>query len=147
MSDIEDRNRERRDREIERSGNTKIAARFTTKVVGVSFQSAFPDNILALSDAAQEAHRVGEPLSVVLVRNPANQYDANACEVHVPALGGDWGMIGHLTRPIAARLAPELDAGVRWHAEVEAVLIHPDNPDNPGISITCSRIAGKEEEQ
>ncbi len=145
MSDIEDRNRERRDREIERTGGMKIAGRFSTKVVGVSFIDAFPLNILALSDAAQEAHRVGEPLSVVLVRNPANQYDAAAIQVHIPALGDDWGFIGHLAAPIAARLAPELDDGIRWHAEVEAVLIHPDNPDNPGISITCSRIAGEEE--
>jgi hypothetical protein len=112
---------------------------FAAKVVGVSFVPGFPDNLFALDRVATEAHMKGEPLTVILVRNPANAYDPNAIEVHVPALGERWAMIGHLTRPIVARMAPEIDAGVRWSAQVEQVLMHPDHLDNPGISIRCAR--------
>lgn len=81
-----------------------------------------------------------EPLTAILVRNPDNAYDSNAIEVHVPGLGVEMAMIGHLTRPIAARIAPEMDAGTRWAAAVESVLIDPAHMDNPGISIHCMRV-------
>lgn len=140
-----DQNRERRDAEVARTGNRAMgASSFYTKVVGVSFVPAHPDNLLALNQAQIEAQHSGEPLSVVLVRNPGNAYDSNAIEVHVPALGEEWAMIGHLTRPIAARLAPEMDGGTRWAAAVESVLIHPDHLDNPGISINCARVREEE---
>jgi len=86
-----------------------------------------------------------EPLAVVLVRNPDNEYDANAIEVHIPALG-EMGFIGHLTRPIAARLAPEIDSGTQWAAAVVSVLIDPDHMDRPGISIECVRAPEQEQE-
>jgi hypothetical protein len=117
-----------------------LASPFTVKVVGVSFVPAHPDNLWALDRAQIEADTQGEPLTVILVRNPENAYDSNAIEVHVPALGERWAMIGHLTRPIAARMAPEMDAGVRWAAEVVSVLIDPNHLDNPGVSITCARV-------
>lgn len=140
MSDQAALNAERRDREIERSGARRIGGDFYTKVVGVSFVNAYPDNLYALDQAQHEAQQSGEPLSVILVRNPENQYDSNAIEVHIPALGERWAMIGHLTRPIAARLAPEMDAGTRWAAAVESVLIAEGHLDNPGISIRCARV-------
>jgi hypothetical protein len=129
---------ERRDRELERSAHRRIGSPFSAKVVGVSFVEHYPSNLYALDMEAATTARLGERLAAVLVRNPANEYDPNAIEVHVPALG-DIGMIGHLTRPVAARLAPELDAGVRWLAEVDEVLVDPDHPDRPGISINCKR--------
>lgn len=133
-------NAQRRDAELARSHNARIGSPFATKVVGVSFVPAYPDNLWALDRSQVEAETGGEPLAAILVRNPANEYDSNAIEVHVPALGSDWAMIGHLTRPIAARLAPELDAGVEWQAAVESVLIVPEHLDRPGISIRCERI-------
>ena len=138
-------NAERRDREIERTGGRRMILPFHTKVVGVSFVDSYPDNLYALDMAQREAQRSGEPLTVVLVRNPENRYDANAIEVHVPALGEEWAMMGHLTRPIAARLAPAIDAGDRWQAAVESVLIDPDHPENPGISIYCAPVREEEE--
>lgn len=139
MTDPE-RIRQQREREVERSGGRRLGEMFATKVVGVTFVPAYPDNLWALDRSAVEAERDGEPLTVVLVRNPDNEHDANAIEVHVPALGDEWGMIGHLTRPIAARLAPEIDDGVRWAAQVESVLIDQDHIDRPGISIRCARV-------
>jgi hypothetical protein len=129
---------ERRDREVERTAGRRMPPRFSCKVVGVSFTDHYPNNLYALDQQAIQAHMKGEPLAVVLRRNPANEYDANAIEVHVPALG-DVGMVGHIERPIAARLAPELDAGGQWSATVEDVLINPDHEDRPGISIRLKR--------
>lgn len=136
----EELNRQRRDAEIARPHNRNMAAAFSAKVVGVSFVPAYPDNLYALDRSAIEAEHQGEALTVILKRNPDNAYDPNAIEVHVPALGEEWAMIGHLTRPIAARMAPEMDAGVRWAARVESVLIDPKYLDRPGISIHCARV-------
>jgi hypothetical protein len=129
---------ERRDREVARTAGRTMPSPFAAKVVGVSFVPAYPDNLHELQAVADQARLDGEPLAAVLRRNPKNEYDPNAIEVHVPALG-DRGFIGHLTRPIAARIAPEMDAGTIWQAEVESVLIDPDHMDRPGISINCKR--------
>ena len=139
MSDIEERNAARRDAEIARTAGRKPASEFTSKVVGVSFVPGYPDNLLDLAKADVNAAAVGERLIAILHRNPANEYDPNAIEVHVPALG-DGGFIGHLTRPIVARMAPDMDAGAIWHAEVANVLIDPDHLDRPGIEIHCKRM-------
>lgn len=129
-----------RDREVERTAGRKMVSPFSAKVVGVSFVPGYPDNLHVLSAASDEARRLGEPLPALLRRNPKNPYDANAIEVHVPSMGGSTGFIGHLTRPIAARMAPEIDAGTTWIAEVSDVLIDPDHMDRPGISINCKRM-------
>ena len=129
----------RRDREVARTGGRKMpTTQFAAKVVGVSFVPGYPDNITSLRDLADEAARLGERMTAVLIRNPKNEYDSNAIEVHVPALG-DNGMIGHVERPLAARMAPEIDQGTRFLAEVVNVLINPDHPDRPGISINMKR--------
>lgn len=137
---------EQRDREIERSGSRPMPDHWSAKVVGASFVPAYPDNLHQLDAMQAEAERSGEPLTVAFRRNPDNPYDGYAIEVHVPALGEEMGMIGHLTRPVAARVAPEMDSGVRWSAAIASVLIDPDFPDRPGISISCARQADSEEE-
>ena len=115
-------------------------------MVGVSFVPGYPDNLHNLAAVQERARSAGEPLAVVLVRNPGNEYDANAIEVHVPALGEKWGFIGHLTRPIAARIAPEMDRGVEWGADVVSVLIDPAHMNRPGIEIKCARAPEQKEE-
>jgi hypothetical protein len=45
---------------------------------------------------------------------------------------------------LAARMAPEMDAGVTWDCGVVSVLIDPEYPDRPGITIQCHRV--KEEQ-
>ena len=153
--------KDQRDREVARTAGRKMASPFSAKVVGVSFVEGYPDNLHELNrltnppglkhyqangEAAQdmldsslredvEALMEWTPPKAAFVRNPDNEYDENAIEVHVEGVG----MIGHLTRPIAARLAPELDAGQVWLAQVEEVLIDPDHMDRPGISINCKR--------
>lgn len=117
--------------------------RFRAKVVGVSFcdgskGTPYPDNLYRL-EAAYAEHMLKdtpERVPALLIRNPANEHDANAIEVHVPSVG----MIGHVARDLAARLAPCLDAGERWQAQVGQVLINPDHPDRPGILIDVKKV-------
>lgn len=136
--DKADRIRATRERELAKT-HTTLPPKFTSAVVGVSFTPRYPNNLYELEVAWNEAAVRDEPLAAVLIRNPDNEYDAAAVEVHIPALGAS-GMVGHLTRPIAARLAPELDAGEIWEAHVVQVRIHPDHMDRPGLEIELEHI-------
>ena len=132
-------------------------ARFSVRVVGVSFIDAYPDNLHRLSaahrsrfdvtlrrrsEAVGEALWAGfgpcemEPLPVILQRNPDNEFDSNAVEVVVPTIG----MIGHLPAYMAARVAPWLDAGGRMRAGVGSVLYTPDAPELPGVSLVLETL-------
>lgn len=133
-------------RPLPKSTRARMPARFSAKVVGVTFARGYPVSLTALSDAWQyaelKAAEAGldapEHLAALLVRNPDNDHDPNAVEVHVPAAMTE-SHVGHLPANLAARLAPEMDAGEPWRAEVCGVLVHPDHPDRPGISLTCWR--------
>jgi hypothetical protein len=114
-------------------------APFTVKVVGVTFVPGYPDNLLKLEEMCRGLDLASESLPVVLVRNPLNEHDPNAIEVHMPAMD-QIGMIGHLPAEMAARLAPELDAGVHWLAELFQVLINFSHMDRPGISVRLQRV-------
>lgn len=139
MSDDQgERIRQTRERELNRKSVGVLSSPFDAAVVGVVFVDGYPNNLYQLEALNFEAENVGERLAAVIVRNPDNPFDYNACEVHVPSLGDD-GMIGYLPRPVAARLAAELDAGVEWQGEVAAIRISNDNPANPGITIHLSR--------
>lgn len=116
-----------------------IASYATCPVVGVTFTPHYPDNLHALRVVAEEAETKGEKLPVVLIRNPANEYDSNAIEVHVPALG-DAGFIGHVPRWVAEKYAPEMDAGTKVAGMTEWVRIDPNHPDRPGITIGLQRV-------
>ena len=54
--------------------------------------------------------RPGERLPVVLRRDPANEYDQNAIEIHIP---GEAGHVGFVPAELARLLAPMLDGGER----------------------------------
>jgi single-stranded-DNA-specific exonuclease len=81
------------------------ASGFNTKVVGVSFEGR-QDTVAAL--------RRGE--AVELRRDAANAHDPNAIGVWYGAL-----QIGFLKREIAKRVAPNIDGGERYTAEVTQV--------------------------
>ena len=130
--------RQSRERELTRA-HAPLPSPFTTAVVGVTFTSGYPNNVLSLEEAFLNADVSGEALSCVLIRNPDNPFDSNAIEIHVPALGKDDSMIGHITKSMAARLAPELDAGTRWQGWVSAVKIHPEHLDRPGLEVRLER--------
>jgi hypothetical protein len=114
---------------------------FATRVVGVTFAPGWPDSLYALEAAALKAELGlaggAESIPALLRRNPANEIDPNAIEVHVPSIGH---MIGHLPAQLAARIAPRMDSGRCYDAEVLEVLVHPDAPENPGISVRVSPV-------
>ena len=123
-----------------------VPSPFRTKVVGVSFVPAYPRNLLALNDMAAlrylgdfgDSEHSEEPIPAVLIRNPNNEFDSNAIEVHVPAMGDD-GMIGHVPKSLASRLAPLLDSGEKWLASIYNVDVDPNHPTNPGLSLSVER--------
>lgn len=119
------------------------------RVVGLTFVDGYPDNLYALAAIMEQETAVSvrsadtwadldkptpEGPTVILVRNPANEHDANAIEVHVVALGRN-GMVGHIPAKLAAQLAPKFDAGQVAQGHVTAIAIHPDHLDNPGLEI------------
>lgn len=118
-----------------------VPGEFRIQVVGLTWAPTYPDNIYALNEIAKSDDDTMEPLPVILIRNPANEHDPNAIEVHVPSLG-DQGKIGHVPASVASRLAPCLDNGEVWTSEIFKVAIHPDHPANPGIHILIQRIMG-----
>jgi single-stranded-DNA-specific exonuclease len=81
------------------------ASQFHTKLVGVSFEGR-QDTIAGL--------RVGTEL--VLERQPANEFDANAIAVRYGAL-----QLGFVRKQIAKHLAPLIDSGARYNARVESL--------------------------
>lgn len=116
----------------------RLPARFTTRVKGVTFCDGYPDNMgrLELRVRRHELYG-GEPATIraVLRRNPENEHDTNAIEVHVDEVG----MIGHVERRTAEKLAPSLDAGDEWVTVVSEVLVREEDPSHPGITLTVTR--------
>lgn len=109
-------------------------------IVGLTFVPGYPENVYRLEAIVSAQFLKSdrfEPLPVVLKRNPANEHDPNAVEVHVPAIDS---MVGHVPRHVAARLARVLDEGVRFRAELSDVRLHPEHPENPGLTVTVYRI-------
>lgn len=100
------------------------------KVVGVSFVDSYPANLQCLWRVMQDRYKASSPVHpvrVALVRNPDNEHDPNAVEVHVDRIG----MLGHVPRRVAADLAPCLDSEDDWGGYVDHVLLHNGDPRSP----------------
>ncbi len=94
---------------------------FHTKVVGVTFEGR-QDLVAGLEPGVELA----------LVRDPDNAYDSNAVRVQLGTL-----QIGFIKKPIAARIAPNIDAGERYRAEVRQVT--GGGTRSVGVNIWVSR--------
>lgn len=112
-----------------------VPSPFTVKAVGVSFRPDYPDNILGLA-AAYAALPAGVPGEASLVRDAANEHDPNAIAI---LAGGTH--VGYLPRELAARVAPEIDAGTRFRVRSAEVLVNPEHPDRPGLAVEVERVA------
>lgn len=120
------------------------------RVVGLTFVPNYPANVEQVATMVNTAQvdalgwsgtaDADAAVTVALVRNPENEYDENAIEVHVPTLGRKASMIGHVPRDLAARLAPSIDRGDVWAARIAAVLVDPEHPDRPGVEVVLSRV-------
>jgi len=106
-----------------------IPSQFLTKVVGISFSNNYPDNIFAIAEkvATKTAY-------CKLVREPNNEHDTNSVRVDINDVA-----IGHLPRLIAMILAPSIDKGNTWLAEVDSIVISSQNMNQPGLKISVWR--------
>lgn len=94
---------------------------FNTKVVGVTFEGR--------QDVVAGLH----PGAVLAVeRDPANAFDANAIAVRFGSL-----QIGYLKREIAAKIAPNIDGGDRYRAEIKHIT--GGGTRSVGVNIWVSR--------
>ena len=94
---------------------------FNTKIVGVTFEGR--QDLLAGMEPGQELE---------LVRQPANAFDPNAIAVHYGRL-----QLGFLKKGLAARIAPIIDSGERYRAEVKHVT--GGGTRSVGVNIWISR--------
>ncbi len=78
---------------------------FNTKIVGVTFEGR--QDLIAGLEPGQ---------TLEFVRQPDNAFDANAVAVHFGRLH-----LGFVRKAIAARIAPNIDAGERYRAEVKHI--------------------------
>lgn len=97
---------------------------YTIKVAGVSWENR-QDLIPKLQIDSE----------LKLVRNPKNEYDRNA--IAVKTLENI--QIGWIPKKQAEILAPEIDAGVMWHAKVEKVIGHEHELKGVLIKLFLSR--------
>jgi len=76
-------------------------------------------------------------MAAVLRRDPDNEYDRYAIEVHVPGSSGHCGIVpGQLARI----LAPILDSGTVISASAVEVRSHPESPNKPGLTIALALV-------
>lgn len=123
LDDLYARKREFLDRDP--YGTIGEASAFNTKVVGVSFEGRQDVVAGVLPGTALD-----------LRRDPGNAYDPNAIGVWFGAL-----QIGFLKREIAARLAPNIDGGERYRAEVTAITGGGTKAFGINIYVTRERVA------
>lgn len=97
----------------------------TIPVVGVSFADNYPDNLLSLADDSHAG------IVASLVREPENEYDTNAIAVYVPSIESS---IGHIPRDRAMSLAPKMDNGTTYRAQL-TIKIDPSHLNQPGAVI------------
>ena len=105
-----------------------------------------PINAIVAGTGFYKPHLVGTYLccagtAVQLRREPSNAHDRNAIAVCVrdPIIGliPRWTKMGHLKAPLAARLAPKIDAGLVLEAKVMSVW-NAEGLEHPRISIVIS---------
>ncbi|HYZ16360.1 MAG TPA: HIRAN domain-containing protein, partial [Candidatus Acidoferrum sp.] len=125
LDDLYARKREFLDRDP--YGTIGAASAFNTKVVGVSFEGR-QDVVAGVVPGA----------ALDLRRDPSNAYDPNAIGVWYGAL-----QLGFLKREIAARIAPNIDAGERYRADVTAITGGGTKAFGINIYVTRERAASR----
>jgi single-stranded-DNA-specific exonuclease len=101
------------------------AARFHTKIAGVSFEGR-QDIIAGLRSGA----------ALELQREPQNPHDRNAIAVHYGNL-----RLGFLNKRLAAHLAPGIDGGARYRARVASLTGGSSQAKHRGVNIFVEREA------
>ena len=108
---------------------------FITKVVGVSFNPDYPSNIWSLST---DPLLMNTPCS--LVREPQNEHDTNSIRVDIGQKS-----IGHIPRLIALVIAPRIDEGETWLAQIDGIIVSMENTNQPGVKLKIWRATNANE--
>jgi hypothetical protein len=138
--DADELREERKRKVLERAAKfdgPALPPQFESSVVGVTFAPDYPQSVIQLEIDHMMFGDRDERMPALLIRNPDNEYDSNAIEVHSPGAGH---IIGHLPKALAMKLAPRLDAGEIWQAEFTEVRVSDEAPDRPGIGVSIHRI-------
>ncbi len=103
-------------------------------VVGMTFADNYPASVYQLPE---------DGVSGLLVRNPKNEYDSNAIEVHAVLKNKTTVMMGHLPAKdgTSGRIAPAMDLGVEYQVTL-VPRIDPAHPGQPGLTAKLIRIKG-----
>lgn len=113
-----------------------LASQFSLRLVGVTFAEHYPESLYQLMEQIKEDRL---PVPLTLVREPENEFDPNAVAVVAPNEEFGPHIIGHIPRHLAARLAPEMDAGVKWGAVLTNVFYLDDHIDRPGADVLLTK--------
>lgn len=92
-----------------------------TKLAGVSFNGR--QNHITKSINGKK---------LMLIRDYNNQYDKNAIGVYNEDV-----LIGWISKNLAKKLAPEIDAGIQWHALVSGVTGKDNETKGVNIELIC----------
>ena len=92
-----------------------------TKVVGVTFRNE--DG----SSRADVIASMNEDDSIILERDPFNEYDSNAVKVCV-LKNGEKKQFGNLGRDLAATISPRMRRGEKFKARITACGFYMDRP-------------------
>ncbi|MBF83445.1 MAG: hypothetical protein CL489_03110 [Acidobacteria bacterium] len=110
---------------------------FEVAVAGVTFRPRYPNNLWEIANAIIQVFGDGRKtgqVTATLVREPDNEHDPNAIQVFV---AGEH--IGYIPAQQAAWVANSMDAGEKWGALVDRLVVSPDNPEQPGLRIKVSK--------
>ena len=104
-------------------------------LAGESFRPGYPDNLLRLAATLQPMQGPEWP-TAFLMRDPKNEYDRNAIEVHVVGLGH----VGFVAKELASVFAPMMDAGDQLAGAAIEVRVNDEYPDRPGLTVTVWKV-------
>jgi hypothetical protein len=68
-----------------------------------------------------------------LIRDYKNQYDKNAIGAYIESR-----LIGWIPKYLAEKLAPEIDAGISWHAVIKEITGRDKDTQGVNIELICS---------
>ena len=133
----------REPREPYQSPKAGLPGALSTKLTGCSFAPGYP-TVLLLLDVVLE----GNQPEIILQREKHNVHDRNAISVVWVAerfkdMVSTQHHLGYIPAPLAARIAPEIDERWGcWKVTSTTVLVTPQYPDRPGVSIRLVRDPG-----
>jgi hypothetical protein len=100
-----------------------------SKIAGISFRPNIPWDQLK------------EGMVICLAREPDNPHDNNAIAYRL-IFGGKIHHLGYINKDLAKELAPKMDAGERYYAEITELTGGVEGKENRGVNVAIYRGVG-----